>query len=351
MAIKIPVNDDPPSPVKLKRDVDYRPRGQSESDDDLTWSQLEATGKVYSKGSNNKGAVAQGAAYTGYLLQARPDLVSVVGIYVKPSNSKFVVYFTNAGGVWHTEPLDWDSYKDNLLRAWIRRLYNPETRSNIQRIGIYPIRPTFTIFTETYGKVTDCVILRVGSPFNRRSTIFTNADLVIKSQYLQKGRRFREDTTLQRVHEPHEFPGVVRLAPVLVKQRPTTIGEDSESSSNHGSISNVAEEGAMGEMCDEPNDVDIHDENIDTDVKGDHSGAQEKDTEPGVDVTMPSAALPTAWLNNRRDKETLETLLVLQDKAGPLVDAETPLEALIAFYDLLEGNFIFCLLRGRSFRG
>jgi hypothetical protein len=46
------------------------------------------------------------------------------------------------------------------------------------------------------------------------------------------------------------------------------------------------------------------------------------------------------WPRSRRGDNKCESLLVLQDKAGPLMDARTPLDALIAIYDLLEGNFV-----------
>jgi hypothetical protein len=62
----------------------------------LVWSQLEATGEIYSTGSTSKEAIAQTNSYTAFLLQARPDLVSVTGILHDPKKRTFRLFFMDA---------------------------------------------------------------------------------------------------------------------------------------------------------------------------------------------------------------------------------------------------------------
>jgi len=74
---------------------------------------------------------AQEGAYTAYHLQARPDLVSVVGICT--TGCTFTLLFSNTCQVHHTKPVEWNSEEGRrLLYAWIWRLYNPEVDSSIQ---------------------------------------------------------------------------------------------------------------------------------------------------------------------------------------------------------------------------
>jgi hypothetical protein len=301
VAIKIGPKTKLSPSIKLKAKV----TSQSRMEHEVVWSQLEAIGEKYSEGMCEEDVVTQGASYTGHLLQARPDLLSVVGILIHSEKSRFRLYFTDVLGVCYTGPIQFDSeIATPLLGAWIRHLCNPKPRLNITRVGSFPDKPTFTVDTKDTGKFTGCVLLAVGSPFHRRSVVFTvsppSPPLVIKSQYV--GRRREEGVILRRIHESYDFPGVVRLLPATANQGPATVGGEVSAGPNRGPAPHVAEEATTAQTSDK-----------------------------GLKPDM-------AEQDSTAEEEVRETMLVFQDKAAPLMDAETALDALIAIYDLLEGN-------------
>jgi hypothetical protein len=336
---------------------------ESKQQHKLAWSQLETTGEIFSNGSTYDDSVAQGTSYTGYLLQARPDLVSVVGMYVHLQLSHFRLYFTDAWGTCQTEHINLKStHTAPLFGAYIRRLYSPELRPNIRRAGGFPDKPTFTIDIKDHGRFTGCVLVRVGSPFHRRSTIFTapqpsssptteSTPLIIKSQYVRKDRRFEEGVILRKIHESYDFPGVVRLVPVPgAEHGQAMVGAEREgfASSNPESIADPDGEGRVAQARDERTGVVTAKNSV---AKEGVSNAGEEENAPDVNNATPTKDADADWLHNRRRiEETREISLLLQDNAGLLMDAKTPLEALIAFYDLLEGKFLALFLRRRSFR-
>jgi hypothetical protein len=336
VAIRIVPTVKPPPSIILKRKVASPPSSTNDelvasppspTKNELAWSLLEATGEIRSKGPSLDTAIGQGASYTVYLLQARPDLVSVVGIFIHPDNFEFQLFFTDAWGVCCTDPVKFTSTRAKpLLVAWIRHLYEPECRSMITREGSFPDKPTFTIAAGHPRDFTECHLLNVGSPFHRRSTIFKVSEtpplqtsLIIKSQYLENSRRFEEGSILDTIHGNGDFPGVVRILPVTAAQGPATVEPGSDASASHGSVVNVAEKATVTQMNDEEQEQEQ-----------DVSSAQERETTARVSATWPG--------NRRGSKETRETLIVLRDTGAPLMDAETALDALIAIYDLLEGN-------------
>jgi hypothetical protein len=298
VAIRIPASGgDAPKRVTLEEKViPAKPTEPKNATTKLTWSQLEATGEIRS--TNESNAIGQAASYTLYLLQARPDLVSVLGIYFDPASDPkkddhFLPFFTDAWNIIRPENsinVKASAAKD-LLVAWIRRLYKPERSLNIDRIGDFPRKPTFTIEAGYPQAFSDCEIVSVGTG-RRRSTIFANDEVVIKSQYLDTGRRFEESRILDHIHKT-EFPGVVRVLPVPPVQGPATVETESNASVLRGSTVIVKEGGS----------------------------------------------------SHRGDNEILHTLLVLKDNVlRPFMNAETPLDALIAIYDLLEGNILSSFL-------
>lgn len=90
-----------------------------------------------------------------------------------------------------------------LIYGLIARLYYPCLDKTITRLNSQI--PVFEIITNgiTYK---NCIIRRVGSAFGRRSTIFQNKQVIIKEQYIQRGRRFMEGPILTKLRG---FPGVV----------------------------------------------------------------------------------------------------------------------------------------------
>jgi hypothetical protein len=257
----------------------------------LTWSQLEATGEIFSRGKSYDYSTSQAASYTLYLLQARPDLLSVTGMFFYPKKQEIALYLTDSQAVTYVEhvalPL-----ATKLLVTWIRRLYKPKHEFAITRVGFYPDIPTFTIKAGHPKPFSQCSIMSVGA-VHRRATIFQNQTVVIKSQYFEVGRRFEERQILGNIHKDNkDFPGVVRLK--STKSNPPAAG-GSKSVGDGGS----------------------------------------KSVGNGHHIVVPSGQK-----NKRR-----QSLLVLRDKVPKtLMDAETPLDALIAIYDLLEGNILSSFL-------
>jgi len=173
----------------------------------LYWSHVEATGEEDS-GNSVAYADAQAGSYTTYHLQARPDLVSVVGIFVKASS--FKLFLSNACQVYHTRDIKWTSdMAPRILSAWMWRLYNPEVDSTIT-VNLKASPPTFTI-----GKYDQLIVLRAGESIGRRTMILAQDDprssIVIKEQYIEDSCRSNEETLLGQIHEDGRFPGIVRL--------------------------------------------------------------------------------------------------------------------------------------------
>jgi hypothetical protein len=182
------------------------------------WSHLEATG---AEESDEEEGEAQAGAYTAYHLQARPDLVSVVGICV--SASHFKLFLSNACRVCHTPVIEWNTLIGRqLLYAWMWRLYNPELDPSITiDMTTSPI-PTFTVATNDQKNYGSLSVFRAGESIGRRTIVLaserlpshSNApdpDIVIKEQYIEVGRRFMEGPILKKIHENGCLPGVVRL--------------------------------------------------------------------------------------------------------------------------------------------
>jgi hypothetical protein len=179
---------------------------------EFDWSALEATGEVLS-GNDKEESRAKTAAYTSYLLQARPDRVTVQGIYVDPSNFRLVV--SNACGAFITDKLDWKSRPCRLLLcAWIWRLYepvvDPSITANIERDKLPTFNITIPGLSETVYR--NCTIYSTGTAFGRRTIVLScpNPEIVIKEQYVETSRRFEEGPTLAKIHGNGTFPGVVR---------------------------------------------------------------------------------------------------------------------------------------------
>jgi hypothetical protein len=174
--------------------------------DDLHWSHLEATGEEDSGHSLDAGE-AQAGAYTAYHLRARPDLVSVVGIFVY--EVEFKLFLSNACRVYHTSAIKWNSPEAlQLLYAWMWRLYHPEVDSTIKISMTTP--HTFTV-----GDYDQLTVIHAGESIGRRTIVLAQLDgeydTVIKEQYIEDSCRYLEGPILERIHKDGRFPGVVLL--------------------------------------------------------------------------------------------------------------------------------------------
>ncbi|KAG8786972.1 hypothetical protein FRC15_010292 [Serendipita sp. 397] len=195
--------------------VAYKQQNPQRFDEaDLNWSHLETTGEIYSKKESKAGTEAQAGAYTAYHLQARPDRVSVSGIWLKKEDKTFQLFITSACQVYHTSIL---SIKDHgapsLFFAFVWSLYYPDVDPSISINTNVPL-PTFTVRVSDQETYSGLKVSFTGDAIGRRTTIMTRNGLsatVIKEQYIEDGRRFNEGELLDIIHEKGVFPGVVRV--------------------------------------------------------------------------------------------------------------------------------------------
>ncbi|PVF95885.1 hypothetical protein CPB86DRAFT_710269 [Serendipita vermifera] len=265
--------------IRKSRDEAWEDKNISEIFKDREWSHFEATGEIKSAGKTSIDAHLQAASYTNYLLQARPDLTHVLGIYVEEGG--FRLALSNPCGIAYLKPLSWRNQSASaILYAWLTRLYDPFKDPIITRVT----RPDDVTFSLRINNTTyeGCRLINTGIAFGRRTTIFegtnTNSeeeeeDIIIKIQYIEIGRRFSEPATLDHIHDTVPFPGVVRIKAQIIPLQEA-------------------------------------DKVI---VKLGRSEEGENDT-----------------------KTRQRTCLVMVDKGMSLMTAETPQAALIAIYDLLE---------------
>lgn len=241
---KVPIGH--PTGTKCRPDISALKVPENQSNVDLEkfhWSHLQATGETLSSGKTEAEGLRQGAAYGGYHLQARPDLISVPGIFVK--GDRFEIYNHNACQSYHTGQVEWDSFEARrLLYAWMKRIYRPHHDTTI-RIDdrLETTLPTFTID----GKYQNYSILRVGAPIGRRTIVLSNpeSNTVIKEQYVENGRRFEEGPIVTTIHQDGQFPGIVRI-----KEFESVKSGENEIVIEHGSIKRTKRRLVMEDKAD-----------------------------------------------------------------------------------------------------
>ena len=172
---------------------------------------MEIVVRFYSEGTESFDGTKQGVAYTTYLLAQRPDRVAVCGMYI--SQHHFSLILIDASNAYYTT-LSWsdESARRLLVRVLFYINYPPDSMVDptIIRQG-----DTFTIRidNEDYKGYT---LKSCGHPIGRRTVVFQCGGTgvpVIKEQYLRclSGDEILEKNILERVHDPEEMPGVVRV--------------------------------------------------------------------------------------------------------------------------------------------
>ncbi|KAG8819090.1 hypothetical protein FRC18_012188 [Serendipita sp. 400] len=193
--------------------------------DNLHWAHLEATGEIKSSGKSKETSGAQAAGYTSYHLQARPDRVSVSGIWIK--DQLFRIFFTDASQVFHTPQIVFrGAIAGQMLFAFVWSLYHPQLDRSIT-INLDELPPTFNVRVGS-DVYRDLKLAFTGEAIGRRTTIMMEPDecgVVIKEQYIEKGRRFAEGDLLKKIHKKGTFPGVVRVRTYgpVTKKDPITV--------------------------------------------------------------------------------------------------------------------------------
>ena len=177
------------------------------TEDDLTWTQTEATSEYRSANDTNETGLEEAISHTVVHLLSRPDRVIVPGFFFTPTG--FNLIFTGATGACHTL-LEWENPEHlQLLIEFVHRIFKP----NPEMLDPNIVRNTDDTFDVTLKKETyrKCKTLSLGSPLGRRTTIFETSDPrvpVIKEQYLMSPSveyEILRHLTLLNV------PGVVRL--------------------------------------------------------------------------------------------------------------------------------------------
>jgi hypothetical protein len=175
------------------------------TEDDLSWTQTEATSEYLSAGDTNEIGLEKAISYTVVHLLSRPDRVVVPGFFFGPKT--FNLIFTGVTGTCHTL-LEWKNPDHiQLLFEFVRRIFEPSPEMLDPNI----VRNTDDTFDVTLkeNKYPKCKILSLTRPVERRTTIFETSDPdvpVIKEQYLTS--RSVEYDILGQVSN---VPGVVQL--------------------------------------------------------------------------------------------------------------------------------------------
>ncbi|KAI9060891.1 hypothetical protein FKP32DRAFT_1655441 [Trametes sanguinea] len=160
---------------------------------------------------------AQATRYAFNIQQARPDRPGFYCLSVKPG--QFQVVYSSPVGIEASERKPWDDYAS--LCAYIYSLYDPpeghvlydRTIAAQEPAGVPLGKLTWTIRT-TYGVYSGAVILFLGNPWGRRTTVSRvtkeGRTIIIKESYIDCDGRYEEAELLRRVHQDGCLPGVVR---------------------------------------------------------------------------------------------------------------------------------------------
>ena len=190
------------------------------------WTEIDATVEIHSAGENAKDGLRHAVSYTFYLLQARPDRVSVQGFYADAKG--VVLIISSANGVQKSLNLSLkDAQQYQLIYGFVRRLYDP-LPAMIDPTVKRRMGNSFWVF-DIMLRISDsqsveCVGYRIEKALGfigRRTHIFVNnvnpaslngvAITVIKDQYCHRGHRFNEVELLHHIHDGDEVPGVVHM--------------------------------------------------------------------------------------------------------------------------------------------
>ncbi|PVF98013.1 hypothetical protein CPB86DRAFT_873653 [Serendipita vermifera] len=278
-------------PQRIRDLYDHRPQ----------WSLLETIGEARFTGETQ---TSHEISHTGFLLQARPDLTQVLGLYVK--EEKFRLCVSNACGVANLEELTWNNpHAVSLLYAWMSRLYSPFRDPDTIRNVTSESKITFQI--RVNGKTyRGCKLIKTGTAFGRRTTIFNVPSVkpfVIKYQYIEKDQQFLERKIISNIHAKGPFPGVVRIHATASSQLEAQVA-----------ITNHSRERVLASS--KPKRV--------------HCVPREPRSKPII------VKLEILRKGRPVSLERQRIRLVMEDKGIPIMNVTTPRDALIALYDVLE---------------
>jgi len=179
------------------------------------WPFIEMTVEFHSSGKSFNDRRCQAHSYAAYLLAARPDLESTLGILVE--KDCMIVFICNSSGTKEIKVQKPDC--PSVLATIVKYLNEGQSKAcagSIIRTTADDHRATFTLCTSG-GTFENCTLNRVGYPFGRRTNIFVTQAIdgdspvrVIKEQRVRSTVRWTEKEILDRIHQGGAYPGVVR---------------------------------------------------------------------------------------------------------------------------------------------
>lgn len=165
------------------------------------------------------------ADYLLELLEARPDMPGVYGLWARPQH--YQVLWSDASGVVTSPMFDWDNLEP--LASYVLSLYDPP-KSHYLRDPTISLSPREPVDHQTVWWIIQglsgspdlvCKRIFVGNQWGRRTSIYLYVDchgkIVIKDSYCDDKHRFKEENLLRHIHKDGTFPGVVRLLPITCK--------------------------------------------------------------------------------------------------------------------------------------
>ena len=173
------------------------------------------TMEFHSSGRSFDDRLRQAHSYAAYLLAARPDLDSTLGLLVE--KNCMIVFICASSGTKMVKVKKADCL--TVLAAIVKYLNDGQSKARASHI-IKTVAPdnraTFTMNTGG-GTFKDCTLGTVGYPFGRRTNIFVPKEMsgnlpvrVIKEQRIRSTTRWTEKEILDAIHQGGTYPGVVR---------------------------------------------------------------------------------------------------------------------------------------------
>jgi hypothetical protein len=194
--------------------------------DKVFWGAVEMAIEFHSEGKTYEVRQKQAATYVLYLLEARPDLVSALGLLVEPKHLEF--FFCNANGIKVLSLSDEDHYLQ-VLSAVVEYLNDGQTtnldsrlsragHSDLFDVSVPNSSPSLGDSEGGWTQFKNCTLRYSHDPFGRRPNVFitqrgnpVHLTRVIKDQYIRKGRRWTEKEILDKIHARGTYPAVVRM--------------------------------------------------------------------------------------------------------------------------------------------
>jgi hypothetical protein len=210
-----------PDAIILRRDY-----SRSEDEDKLSWGLIEMAIGYHSSGKTHERCLKKVATYVMYLLEARPDLVSALGLLVERDHIDF--FFCNVEEINRLSLSKEEDYIP-LLSAVMKYLNGGQKKNLDSTLSRVPGTVLFDVSvpngSTSLGAVggpqttyPSCSLRYAHDPFGRRPSVFiyepknnVAAIRVIKDQYIKKNRRWTEKDILDKIHADGTYPAVVRM--------------------------------------------------------------------------------------------------------------------------------------------